>query len=105
MGYADEHIPYEKLANAEVAKVRAYTPDNWVDAAFWAWEQEQEDYRWVAVIETNTESVDEHAQDVADENLVKAREILADYNAGRRLDVIGDGWLIRFAAQIVGDRS
>lgn len=30
----------------------------------------------------------------------KALELLADYRAGRPLQVIGDGWLIRFAACI-----
>lgn len=33
-------------------------------------------------------------------NLEKAREILADYAAGRPLQVRGDGWLVRFAAEI-----
>lgn len=31
----------------------------------------------------------------------KAKEILADYDAGRPLQVEGDGWLVRFAAYIV----
>lgn len=35
-----------------------------------------------------------------DQLLEKAREILADYDAGRPLQVKGHGWLVRFAAAI-----
>lgn len=38
---------------------------------------------------------------VAADNLAKAKEILADYEAGRPLQVKGDGWLVRFAASLV----
>jgi hypothetical protein len=38
---------------------------------------------------------------LAASNMEKAREVLADYQAGRPLQVTGDGWLVRFAVAIV----
>lgn len=34
------------------------------------------------------------------DNFRKADEILRDYDAGKPLDVKGDGWLVRFAAHL-----
>lgn len=37
--------------------------------------------------------------------LEKAKEILADYDAGRPIQVQGDGWLVRFAAFVLRDQG
>ncbi len=34
----------------------------------------------------------------------KAREILADYDAGRPLQVQGDGWLVRMSSALLEER-
>ena len=36
-----------------------------------------------------------------EENLEKAKEILKDYDAGRSLQVRGDGWLIRLCVAFI----
>lgn len=83
--------------------------DRWFDAlpdngeapyilAWWAYQHALQ----TAAPETATERP-EPASDAA--VAAKAKEILADYDAGRRLQVEGDGWLVRFASAIVDRES
>ena len=48
-----------------------------------------------------TQPSDEHSSDVR----IKAEEILADYDAGRSLQIKGDGWLVRMSAALLASET